>query len=219
MTTRSLQLSDELHTYLVAHSSPLDQAAQDLMEETRTALPDDVKMQVAPEQAALLTMLTRLTGGHRVVEVGTFTGMSSLAIARGMPTGGRLTCFDVSAEFTAVAQRYWQRAGVADRIELRLGSAAERLRELPSESHLDFVFIDADKEGYLTYWSELVPRMRPGGLIAVDNVLWSGKVVDAASLDPDTAAIRRFNDGILTDDRVDLVMLPIADGLTLAYRR
>jgi len=219
MTTRSLHLSDELHSYLVAHSTPLDAIARDLMEETRTELPDDVKMQIGPEQAGFLTMITRLIGARRAVEVGTFTGMSSLAIARGLPDDGSLTCFDISPRFTAVAQRYWQRAGVADRIRLVLGPAAENLRTLPSEPHLDLAFIDADKEGYLTYWHELVPRMRQGGLILVDNVLWSGRVADPSTDDPVTATIRRFNQEVLADDRVEVVMLPIGDGLTLARRR
>ena len=218
MTTQSIQLSKQLHDYLLGHCAPLDQIARDLIDETHRVLPDDAKMQVAPEQVGLLTLLTRLLGVRRAVEVGTFTGMSSLAIARGMPADGKLICFDVSAEFTAVAQRYWRRAGVADRIELRLGPAADRLPELPAEPTLDLAFIDADKESYLTYWRELVPRVRPGGLIMVDNVLWAGRVADPAVSDETTVAIRRFNDEILADDRVELLMLPIADGLTLAYR-
>jgi caffeoyl-CoA O-methyltransferase len=174
-------------------------------------------MQVAPEQAAFLTMLTRLLGVRRAVEVGTFTGMSSLAIARGLAGGGRLTCFDISEEFTSVARRYWARAGVADRIELRIGEAVDGLRALPAEPHLDLAFIDADKEGYAAYWAELVPRVRPNGLLLVDNTLWSGRVVDPR--DEIDKVIDRFNDLVARDERVDVVMLPIADGLTLARRR
>jgi caffeoyl-CoA O-methyltransferase len=217
MTLKSLPLTEELHSYLVAHGSPLDQIAQELAEETAAALPDDAGMQVAPEQAALLTFLTRLVNARQAVEVGTFTGMSSLAIARGLPADGRLTCFDLSTEFTSIARRYWQRAGVSDRIELRIGPAAETLRSLPAEPHLDLAFIDADKTGYPLYWAELVPRMRPGGVIAVDNVLRGGRVL--APQDASDRAIAAFNDDVRADVRVDLVMLPIADGLTLARRR
>ncbi|PYC70010.1 SAM-dependent methyltransferase [Micromonospora arborensis] len=217
MTTKSIPLTDELHAYLVAHGSPPDEIIRDLAEETRSVLPEHATMQVAPEQAAFLTFLTRLLDVRQAVEVGTFTGLSSLAIARGLPEGGRLTCFDISAEFTGIAQRYWERAGVQDRIDLRIGPAGDRLRELPYERHLDFAFIDADKTGYPIYWAELVPRMRPGGVIAVDNVLRGGRVI--APRDANDRAIAAFNDDVLADVRVDPVMLPIADGLTLARVR
>jgi caffeoyl-CoA O-methyltransferase len=217
MTTKSVPLTDELHSYLVAHGSPPDEIARDLYAETQAALPDDAGMQIAPEQSAFLTLLTRLLGVRRAVEVGTFTGISSLAIARGLPADGTLTCFDISDEFTSVARRYWDRAGVADRVDLRIGPAAERLRELPVEPHLDLAFIDADKTGYPVYWAELVPRMRPGGLLIVDNVLRHGRVL--APQDENDRAIAAFNDAVIADERVDLVMLPIADGLTLARRR
>jgi caffeoyl-CoA O-methyltransferase len=217
MTTKSLPLTEELHSYLVAHGSPPDDIARELMDETLDSLPGDAQMQVAPEQAALLTFLTQLVNARQAVEVGTFTGMSSLAIARGLPADGRLTCFDISAEFTSVARRYWTRAGVDDRIELRIGPAAEGLRSLPTEPHLDLAFIDADKASYPIYWDELVPRMRPGGLIAVDNVLRGGRVI--APQNADDRAIAAFNADVRDDVRVDVVMLPIADGLTLARRR
>ncbi|GAB3170485.1 caffeoyl-CoA O-methyltransferase [Micromonospora palomenae] len=214
MTTKPLPLTPELHAYLVAHGSPPDEIIRDLAEETLAALPDEAMMQVAPEQAAFLTFLTRLLGVRRAVEVGTFTGLSSLAIARGLPEGGRLTCFDISEEYTGIARRYWERAGVADRIELRIGPAGETLRELPLERHLDFAFIDADKTGYPVYWDELVPRMRPGAVIAVDNTLRGGRVL--APQNADDRAIAAFNDEVLADVRVEAVMLPIADGVTLA---
>lgn len=214
MSLKSLPLTHELHAYLVAHGAPPDEIIRDLAEETRAALPDEARMQVAPEQAAFLTFLTRLIGARQAVEVGTFTGLSSLAIARGLADEGRLTCFDISEEYTSVARRYWDRAGVADRIELRIGPAADGLHELPHERYLDFAFIDADKTGYPVYWAELVPRMRPGGLIAVDNVLRGGRVI--APQDAADRAIAAFNDEVLADVRVDAVMLPIADGLTLA---
>ncbi|RKN28351.1 O-methyltransferase [Micromonospora musae] len=214
MTTKSIPLTDELHAYLVGHGSPPDEIIRDLAEETRTVLPDEATMQVAPEQAAFLTFLTRILGVRQAVEVGTFTGLSSLAIARGLAEGGRLTCFDISEEYTGIARRYWARAGVDDRIELRIGPAGDTLRELPHERYLDFAFIDADKTGYPIYWAELVPRMRPGGVIAVDNVLRGGAVI--APRNESDRAIAAFNDEVLADVRVDAVMLPIADGLTLA---
>ncbi|GGL91090.1 MULTISPECIES: O-methyltransferase [Micromonospora] len=217
MTLKSLPLTDELHAYLVAHGSPPDQIMRDLAEETLAALPAEAGMQIAPEQAAFLTLLTRIAGVRQAVEVGTFTGLSSLAIARGLADGGRLTCFDISTEYTGIARRYWARAGVDDRIELRIGPAAETLRELPQERYLDLAFVDADKTGYPVYWAELVPRMRPGGLILVDNVLRGGRVV--APRDEADRAIAAFNDDVLADVRVEAVMLPVADGLTLARVR
>ncbi|MDW5326354.1 O-methyltransferase [Plantactinospora sp. KLBMP9567] len=217
MPTKSIPLTEDLHAYVLAHGSPLDVLAQELIDETVSLLPADAEMQIAPEQAGLLTFLTRLVNARQAVEVGTFTGLSSLAIARGLPAGGRLTCFDISEEYTAVARRYWARAGVDDRIELRIGPAAESLRSLPVEPHLDLAFVDADKPGYLTYWAELVPRMRTGGLIVVDNVLRGGRILAPQSVAD--RAIAEFNEAVLADERVELVMLPIADGLTLARRR
>jgi len=214
LTTKSIPLTSELHAYLVAHGSPPDEVMLDLIKETRAHLPEDAQMQVAPEQAAFLTFLTRLLGARQAVEVGTFTGLSALAIARGLAEDGQLTCFDVSEEFTGIARRYWTRAGVDDRVQLRIGPAEETLRELPGDRHLDFAFIDADKVGYSAYWAELVPRMRPGGVIAVDNVLRDGRVL--APQDAGDRAIAAFNDEVLADVRVDPMMLPIADGLTLA---
>ncbi|OKI42194.1 O-methyltransferase [Micromonospora sp. CB01531] len=217
MTTKPLPLTPELHAYLVAHGSAPDEIVHELTEETRAALPEQAGMQVAPEQAAFLTFLTRLLDVRQAVEVGTFTGLSALAIARGLADGGRLTCFDISEEYTGIARRYWARAGVQDRIDLRIGPAADRLRELPQERHLDLAFIDADKVGYPVYWDELVPRMRAGGVIAVDNTLRGGRVL--APENADDRAIAAFNDEILADVRVDVVMLPIADGVSLAHVR
>jgi caffeoyl-CoA O-methyltransferase len=216
MSYKELPLTPELHAYLLEHSTPPDDVVADLIAETRRALPDDSGMQVAPEQAAFLRLLTAVMGVRRAVEVGTFTGLSSLCIARGLADGGRLTCFDISEEFTGVARRYWERAGVGDRIDLRIGPAVERLRELPAEPHLDLVFIDADKQGYPAYWNELVPRVRPGGVLLVDNVLWSGRVLDPrGERDREIVA---FNDLARRDARVELVILPIADGLTMARK-
>jgi caffeoyl-CoA O-methyltransferase len=217
VTYKPLDLTAELHGYLLAQSSPPDEVTADLIAETRATLPQNASMQVAPEQALFLRLLTQIAGVRNAVEIGTFTGLSALSIARGLAEGGRLTCFDISEEFTDVARRYFKRAGVEDRVELRIGPAAERLRELPSEPYLDLAFIDADKEGYPTYWNELVPRLRPGGIILVDNVLWSGRVVDPQ--DDTDRAIIAFNELARDDDRVELVILPVADGLTLARRR
>jgi len=217
MTYKGLSLTAELHQYLLSHSTPPDEITADLIAETRAVLPEDAVMQVAPEQAAFLRLLTGLMGVRNAVEVGTFTGLSSLSIAQGLADGGRLTCFDISEEFTGIARRYWKRAGVDDRVELRIGPAAERLRELPPEPHLDLVFIDADKGGYPSYWNELVPRVRPGGVLLVDNVLWSGEVMDPR--DESGRAVAAFNDIARDDTRVELVILPVADGLTMARRR
>ncbi|GFJ80575.1 hypothetical protein Phou_047550 [Phytohabitans houttuyneae] len=148
MTVKTLPMTDELHAYVVAHGTPPDEIMRDLIEETERSLPASAQMQVAPEQAAFLSLLTKLVGARHVVEIGTFTGLSSLAMARGLVEGGKVVCFDISDEFTSVARRYWERAGVSDRIDLRIGPAAERLRELPTEAHLDLSFIDADKTGY-----------------------------------------------------------------------
>jgi caffeoyl-CoA O-methyltransferase len=219
MSLRTLSLTDDLHAYLVAHGSTPDPLTAELMAETLSALPRESGMQVAPEQAAFLTFLTRLLNVRNAVEVGTFTGLSSLSIARGLAPGGKLVCFDISDEYTSLARRYWERAGVADRIELRIGPAAQTLAGLPEEPYLDLAFIDADKENYATYWSLLVPRMRSGGLIAVDNVLWHGRVLTPAVDDLATQAIIAFNEMVLTDERVETVMLPLADGVTLARVR
>ncbi|WP_213453023.1 O-methyltransferase [Rhizomonospora bruguierae] len=218
MSRKSLTLSAELHEYVVAHSTPLDPLARDLVEETWAALPRQAGMQIAPEQSVFLTILTRLLGVRRAVEVGTFTGLSSLAIARGLPEDGQLICFDISEQYTSVARRYWERAGVAERIELRLGAAAQRLRELPEEPTIDLAFIDADKPGYPAYWAEIVPRVRRGGAILVDNTLRGGRVLDPAGDETDSAIVR-FNDLAREDDRVELVVLPLGDGVTLARKR
>jgi predicted O-methyltransferase YrrM len=211
-----LPLTPELHAYLLDHSTPPDEVTAELIAETRASLPGNATMQVGPEQAAFMRMLTSVMGVRRAVEVGTFTGLSALSIARGLADGGRLICFDISEQFTDVARRYWKRAGVDDRIELRIGPAAERLKELPDEPHLDLAFIDADKENYPRYWNELVPRIRPNGLVLVDNTLWSGRVVHPQSANDQ--AIADFNDIALADKRVELVILPISDGLTMARK-
>ena len=215
---KSFLLTAELADYLVRHGSPPDGVQLALMEETR-ALGPVAGMQIAPEQGAFLTLLTRLVGAQYAVEVGTFTGYSSLCIARGLPAGGHLLCCDVSEEWTAIARRAWATAGVADRIELRLAPAADTLRALPREETIDFAFIDADKPGYPVYYEEILARLRPNGALLVDNVLWDGRVVQPGADDDNTKAIRAFNDMVAADDRVEAVMLPIADGLTLCRKK
>jgi caffeoyl-CoA O-methyltransferase len=217
VSAKSIGLSEELHAYLVAHNGKPDPVSDDLIDETRAVLPGQANMQIAPEQAPFLTFLTRLLNVRNAVEVGTFTGLSALSIARGLAPGGHLLCCDISEEFTSVARRVWQRAGVDDRIELRIGPAVRTLAALPHGPHLDLAFIDADKTGYPTYWAELVPRMNPGGVIAVDNVLRGGRVLNPGD-DPDNLAIVAFNDLVVNDDRVESVMIPLADGLTLARK-
>ena len=210
-------LDDALYEYLVAHRSPDDEVVRELREQTARLGPHAV-MQIAPDQATLLRILVAAIGARRAIEVGTFTGFSALAIARGLPKDGRLLCLDVSEEWTRVARRAWARAGLDGRIELRIGPAAESLRALPDEPTFDFAFIDADKKGYPVYWEEIVRRLRPGGLIAVDNVLWEGEVVRPEEQGEDVVAIRRFNELALADPRVESVMLALADGLTLARK-
>jgi caffeoyl-CoA O-methyltransferase len=215
MASGSEHLRPNLHAYLVAHSSPPDALLQDLITETAERFPGNVIYQIGPEQGTFMTMLASLMGARQAIEVGTFTGYSSVCLARGLADGGKLLCCDISEEWTSLARIYWQKAGLADRIELRLGPALDTLRTLPPGPAFDLAFIDADKRGYRGYWEELVPRMRPGGVILVDNTLLHGRIFEA-SPDPDALAIKEFNDYVLTDDRVELVMLPVGDGLTLA---
>jgi len=214
----SIAVTPELHDYILEHSAAPDDVQRSLMEETANLGPVS-GMQIGPEQGAFMTILTQVVGVNLAVEVGTFTGYSSLCIARGLAAGGRLICCDVSEEWTSIGRRHWERAGVADRIDLRIAPAIETLRSLPKEPNVDLTFIDADKSGYLDYYEELVTRVRPGGVLLIDNVLWSGRVIDAEVTDDDTSAIRTFNDRIAADDRVDTVMLPIGDGLTIARKK
>jgi len=210
-------LDDALYGYLLAHRSPDDDVVRELREET-AKLGDWAVMQIAPDQATFLRLLVAATGARRAVEVGTFTGLSALAVARGLPADGRLLCLDVSEEWTKVARAAWKKAGVDGKIELRIGPAADTLRGLPLEPQFDFAFIDADKKSYEVYWDEIVKRLRPGGLIAADNVLWEGDVVRPEEQDEDVVAIRKFNERVLADRRVESVMLAIADGLTIARK-
>ncbi len=218
VTRKSEQLTEALHDYVVAHSSPPDEILRDLAEETLQRTGDNAGMQIGPEQGTFMTLLAELIGAKRAVEVGTFTGYSSICVARGLGTDGHLLCCDVSDEWTSIARRYWERAGLTDQIELRLSPAAQTLAALPAGTSFDFAFIDADKTGYVDYWDLIVPMVRPDGVILVDNTLSHGRVVEPAEQGANVEGIRRFNDHALADDRVKLVLLPIGDGLTLARK-
>jgi caffeoyl-CoA O-methyltransferase len=215
---KSFFLTPELHDYLVAHAIAVDDVQRDLIEET-AGLGGISMMQISPEQGAFLTTLTRLIGARRAIEIGTFTGYSSIAIARGLADDGHLLCCDVSDEWTSIAQRYWARAGLDDKIELRIAPALETLQALPAGEQFDLAFIDADKPSYPAYYEEILGRLRPNGVILVDNTLWSGAVIDSSVSDENTAAIRAFNDLVADDDRVEGLILTIGDGLTLLRKR
>lgn len=220
MSNRTLQLDDRTYEYLLANSLREDPALSRLRAET--ASHPKVNMQIAPEQGQFMQMLVRLTGAKRAIEVGVFTGYSSLAVMLAMPNDARLLALDVSPAYTAVARRHWQAAGVADRIELVIAPALVTLDariEAGEAGHYDFAFIDADKTGYLGYYERLLKLVRPGGLIVVDNTLWHGAVADPADREADTIALREFNDVLHRDARIDLALLPVGDGLTLARRR
>jgi caffeoyl-CoA O-methyltransferase len=210
-------LSEVLNDYVLANTGQPDAVQRRLIDET-AALPNAM-MQISPDIGVLLTMLTRLSGGLSAVEVGTFTGYSSLAIARGLEPGGRLVCFDISEEYTAVARKYWAEAGVEDRIELRIGPALDGLRALPAGAGIDIAFVDADKESYPLYLAELIPRVRTGGLIVADNVLQGGRVADPEASGSAVEGIRRFNAMAVEDDRVDAVLLTISDGVSILQKR
>lgn len=218
MHEKFLSLTPPVYEYLVAHTEAPDRILRDLAAET-AALGGISIMQIAVEQGAFLTMIARLMGARRAIEVGTFTGYSSICIARGLADGGHLLCCDVSEEWTSIARRYWTRAGLDDRITLRLGPALDTLRALPATPEVDLAFIDADKTGYRAYYEELLPRMRPNGLFIFDNVLWSGSVADPGVQDENTRALRDLADHVHADPRVETVMLAVADGLQLARKR
>ncbi len=220
MSNRTLSLNDRLYDYLLGHSLREPESLARLRAET--AAHPEVNMQIAPEQGQFMQMLVRLLGARRAIEIGVFTGYSSLAVVLAMPSDGRLLACDISAEYTSIARRHWQAAGVLDRIELVIAPARETLdsRLAAGEAgQYDFAFIDADKTGYLAYYERLVELVRPGGLIVVDNTLWSGKVANPSYRDADTVALREFNDVLHADPRIDLSLLPLGDGLTLARRR
>lgn len=219
--SRFTALTDELHEYLVAHGARQDEVLERVQRET-AAMGDISVMQIAPDQGAFLTMLCRIVGAQEALELGTFTGYSAICIARGLAPGGRLIACELSEDYAETAAGNLQDAGVADRVEIRIGPAAETLEALPEREAFDFAFIDADKQGYPGYYEQVLARMRRGGLIAVDNVLGGGYVVSGHD-DPNASeqikAIREVNETIRDDDRVDVAMVAIADGLTLARKR
>jgi caffeoyl-CoA O-methyltransferase len=215
---KSFFLTKPVHDYLVAHAPPLDDLQRDLIAETE-ALGGISMMQIAPEQGAFMTLLTRLIGARHAIEVGTFTGYSAISIARGLSDDGRLLCCDVNEEWTAIARKYWERAGVDDKIELRIAPAIETLRSLPAGEQFDIAFIDADKPNYPHYYEEVLARLRRNGVILVDNTLWGGAVADSKATDDNTKAIRAFNDAVAADDRVESTILTVGDGLTLIRKR
>lgn len=218
MAPRSFLLDDTLGDYIAAHTPTPDLVTAALVDRT-AQLGDVAGMQIGHDQATFLTTLCAFADVTNAVEVGTFTGRSSLAIARGLAPGGRLLCCDVSEEWTSIARSAWRDAGVEDRIELRIAPAIETLRALPEDAVIDLAFVDADKPGYPDYYEELVPRLRPGGLLLADNTLWHGRIVDEPG-DDDTslAALRRYNDRAAADPRVRTTILTIGDGVTLSRR-
>jgi caffeoyl-CoA O-methyltransferase len=220
MTPRSFLLTPQLSDYVRASSEAPDDVAVDLLAETaelgaRGEVP--ASFQIAQEQGAFMTLLTRALGVRRAIEIGTFTGFSALCVARGLAEGGRLTCLDVSEQYTAVARRYWARAGVADRIDLRIGDAHETLRALPAEPAFDLAFIDADKAGYADYVAQLHARMADNGVVLLDNTLRGGRVLAPES--DDDRAVVELNAALARDPRWETVLLPLADGLTMLRKR
>jgi predicted O-methyltransferase YrrM len=220
MSNRSIGLSEELHGYLLG-VLPLEPDVLRRLRARTSELPQH-DMQIAPEQGAFMAWLVRLIGARRYLEIGTFTGYSSTAVLLALPPDGRAVCCDISREWTDIARETWADGGVADRVDLRIGPAVESLDALLDEGvsgSFDLAFIDADKENYDAYYDRCLRLVRRGGLIAIDNVLWSGRVAEPARDDADTNAIRALNARVAADDRVDAVMIPLADGLTLARIR
>lgn len=215
---KSAWLSEDLHAYVCAHSSEPDPVQRELIEET-AKLGGISLMQIAPEQGAFMSLLVGALGAKRVIEVGTFTGYSALAIARALPDDGELLCCDVSEEWTSIAKPHWEKAGVAGRIDLRIAPALETLEALPADESWDLAFIDADKPSYPAYFEAILPRLRRNGVILVDNVLWMGTVANPAVDDEQTNAIRAFNDQVAADPRVETAMIPLGDGLTFLRKR
>lgn len=220
MSKKMIQCSQELYDYVLSVSLREPDILRRLREETEP-FPHSA-MQISPDQGQFMALLIRLIGATRTLELGVYTGYSSLVVALALPPRGKMIVCDVNDEWTSIARRYWAEAGVSHKVDLRLAPAIETLDSLLAEGlagSFDFVFIDADKENYEAYYERSLELVRPGGLIAVDNVLWSGRVLDPQWIDPDTRSIRAFNLKLLSDDRVDVSMIPIADGLTLALKR
>jgi predicted O-methyltransferase YrrM len=220
MSNRTVNLNDRLYSYLLDHSLREDDLLRRLREET-AKLPMSM-MQISPEQGQFMTLLTEIVGARRVIEVGTFTGYSSICVARTLPANGHLTCCDVSEEYTAIARRFWAEAGLTDRITLKLAPALQTLDSLIAageDGQYDLAFIDADKSNYDGYYERVLRLLRQGGLVIIDNVLWGGAVADPAVDDADTMAIRQLNDKLHHDERISLSLVPIGDGVTLARKR
>jgi predicted O-methyltransferase YrrM len=220
VSNRTINLDDRLYDYLLGASLREAEVLRRLRAETQ-AMPN-ATMQISPEQGQFMALLVKLVGARKIIEIGTFTGYSALCMAQALPRDGRIVACDISAEWTAIAARYWAEAGVAGRIELRLAPALETTRALIEGGEsltFDLAFIDADKQNYGAYYEAALELLRPGGLILVDNTLWYGRVADGEVQDADTVAIRAFNAQLRDDPRVDLSLLPIGDGLTLARKR
>jgi caffeoyl-CoA O-methyltransferase len=220
VTRRTNHLPEELYAYLLDVSLQEPPVMRRLREETASL--EQANMQIGPEQAQFMALLVELLGARNALEVGTFTGYSALAVALALPDDGRLVACDVSDEWTAIGRRYWEEAGVAHKIDLRLAPAVETLDDLLAEGcaeTFDFAFIDADKESYDIYYERVLELIRTGGLVTLDNTLWEGKVVDPEVTDDDTVAIRAINSKLAGDERVTLSLLPVGDGLTLARKR
>ena len=220
MSVRTLNLTPPVYEYLLAHSLREPAVLRELRAET--AGMKHGGMQISPEQGQLMALLVRMLGARRTIEVGVFTGYSALCVALALPDDGRVVACDVSEEWTAIGRRYWERAGVAHKIDLRLAAAGRTLAKLldeGGEDSFDFAFIDADKGNYAGYYEQCLRLVRQGGLIAIDNTLWSGDVADASRQDEDTKAIRALNDRLHRDERIELSLLPVGDGLTLALKR
>jgi caffeoyl-CoA O-methyltransferase len=212
-------LTPELYAYAVEHGARADDVLRRLAEETERELADVAIMQIGPDQGAFMTLLLRLMGARRALELGTFTGYSAICIARGLSDDGVLVTCDLSDEWTGIARRYWDEAGVTPKIDLRLGPALETVRALPADEPFDFAFVDADKAEYPDYYEECLRLLRPGGLVMLDNVFRGGQVLDASNDDPRNRGTREVNERVAADERVDVAMLPIADGITLARKR
>jgi caffeoyl-CoA O-methyltransferase len=214
-----LRLTPELYNYVVAHGTQCDAVLVELAAETAKRMGGRAMMQISPEQGTFMTILARAIGARNAIELGTFTGYSAICIARALPADGTLLCCDVSAEWTAVARRYWEKAGVSHNITLKLAPALDTLRALPSDTIFDFAFIDADKSNHPAYYEEILRRLSPNGLILIDNVLWNGEVLNHRNQTPDTRGIRELNDFLPGDERVEVVMLPVSDGLTICRKK
>ena len=214
-----LPLNDELYEFMRGQRSGAGDPVLAALREETASLGDDARMQISEEQGDFLGVLARLVGARNALEVGTFTGYSALCVARALPADGKLLCLDVDDDWTAIAKRHWEKAGVADRIELRIGPAIEALDQLASHATFDFAFIDADKTEYDAYYERILPRIRPNGVILFDNMFWGGLVLEGLSDHPSARAVRELNAKLSADERVECVLLPIADGIQMCRKR